>query len=95
MYLCMNSVKFKITRLSDINNTKPQKVVGFNVFVNDDESYTAYHETILDTDEIIGKSPNECISMAFSKLSSSLSTSVSKLLKEENNNVIGAYFIPD
>lgn len=88
------NIKFKIIRFENqINQTEQIKIVGFNVLNEDDESSTIYHETILKSDEIKNKSPEECVDLAFSKLSGSIASSVNKI-KSSEGNLIGAYYIP-
>jgi hypothetical protein len=88
------NIKFKIIRFENqINRNEHIKIVGFNVLNEDDESSTIYHETILNQDEILNKSPEECVDLAFSKLSGSIASSVNKI-KSYEGNLIGAYYIP-
>lgn len=89
----MNNIKFIIRRFSTSEHHQiPNKIVGFEV-LNDDTKNTIYHETILLGDEVNNKTPQECVDVAFSKLSSSLAQSVTKL-SETDNNILGAYYIP-
>lgn len=89
----MNNIKFIIRRFSTSEHHQiPNKIVGFEV-LNDDTKNTIYHETILLGDEVNNKTPEECVDVAFSKLSSSLAQSVTKL-SETDNNILGAYYIP-
>jgi hypothetical protein len=94
----MNGIKFKIIRYADhtyYNN--PAKIVGFNVIKESDESDSIYHEVILTSSlsgsQFIGKTNEECITLAFSLLSGSLASSANKLLQSQN--VIGSYYIPN
>ena len=89
----MNNIKFIIRRFATSEHHQiPNKIVGFEV-LNDDTKNTIYHETILLDDEVNNKTPEECVDAAFSKLSSSLAQSVTKL-SENDNNILGAYYIP-
>ena len=91
----MNGVKFKISRFENRNlGETVEKIVGFNVEL-DDESYSMYSETILSKEEIDGKTPEECVDLAFTKLSSSLATSANKLLTTYKTGFIGSYYIPN
>jgi hypothetical protein len=90
----MKNIKFKIIRYSDHKlGETPAKIVGFNLVHVDDESISAYHETVLTGSQFIGKTAEECIDKAFSTLSSSMAITVNKLLTEQS--VIGSYYIPN
>jgi hypothetical protein len=93
----MNGIKFKIIRYSDHRyQGDPAKIVGFNVIKESDESDSIYHEIVLTSSlsdsQFIGKTNEECITLAFSLLSGSMSNSANKLLQSQN--VIGSYYIP-
>ena len=90
----MNNIKFKIIRYSDYNlEGIPGKIIGFNVVREDDDTISAYHETILRGDQFIGKTTEECIDTAFAVLSSSMAITAAKLLGEQE--VVGSYYIPN
>lgn len=89
----MNNIKFIIRRFENSEHHQfPNKIVGFEV-LNENTNNTMYHETILFGDEVNNKTPEECVDIAFNKLSSSLSISATKLSGNENN-ILGAYYIP-
>lgn len=93
----MNGIKFKIIRYADhVYNNDPAKIIGFNVVREDDESMSVYHEIILTSSisgsQFIGKSVEECIDVAFSMMSGSMSKSANNLLS--STNVVGSYYIP-
>jgi len=89
----MNNIKFIIRRFENSeHHSFPNKIIGFEV-LNEDTKNTIYHETILLGDEVNNKTPEECVDVAFNKLSSSLSVSV-KTLIEYNENILGSYYIP-
>ena len=89
----MNDIKFIIRRFTTSEHHQiPNKIVGFEV-VNEQTNNTIYHETLLSSEEVLNKTTEECVDIAFNKLSSSLATSVTKL-SESQNNILGAYYIP-
>lgn len=89
----MNEIKFIIRRFATSEHHQiPNKIVGFDV-VNEETNNSIYHETILMSDEVLDKSSQQCIDLAFNKLSSSMSVSVKKLI-EDNENILGSYYIP-
>ena len=94
----MNNIKFKIIRYSDHKyNEEPAKIVGFSVMREDDESQSTYHEIILTSSAVdsqfVGKTNEECVDVAFSLLSGSISKSANKLLQSQD--IIGSYYIPN
>jgi len=94
----MNTIKYKIIRYSDhVYHDEPAKIVGLNVERDDDSSLCIYHEIILtssvSSSQFIGKTNEECIDLAFSLLSGSISLSVNKLLTSPS--IIGSYYIPN
>lgn len=94
----MNIIKYKIIRYADhVYHGEPAKIVGFNVELEGDESSSIYHEIILTSSlsgsQFIGKTNEECVDLAFSLLSGSISLSVNKLLT--SSNIIGSYYIPN
>lgn len=89
------NIAFKIIRFENQTlQNKPVKVVGFNVLDDDNPSSCVYHETLLSTDEINEKTPEQCVDLAFSKLSSSIAETV-QTLKSVDKNLLGAYYIPN
>ncbi len=93
----MNGIKFKIIRYSDHRyHEEPAKIVGFNVIKESDESDSIYHEIVLTSSlsgsQFIGKTNEECITLAFSLLSGSIANSANKLLNSQD--IIGSYYIP-
>lgn len=89
----MNNIKFIIRRFSTSEHHQiPNKIVGFEV-VNEQTNNSIYHEIILLSEDVLNKTSEECVDVAFSKLSSSLAQSVTKL-SETDNNILGAYYIP-
>ena len=89
----MNNIKFEILRFDTSEHHElPNKIVGFEV-VCENNDITEYHEAILMRDDILSKTNEQIIDVAFNKLSSSLAKSAAKLSSQENN-IIGAYYIP-
>lgn len=88
-------IKIKITRLEDqMNQTEPVKIIGLTVVDLDNQVNSIYHETVLDKNQIVGKTAEQCIDIAYSQLSSSLAESYDKL-KNINNSIIGSIYIPN
>ena len=89
----MNNIKYKIVRYDTSEHHElPNKIVGFEVICeNNDRS--SYHETILQRNDILDKTNEQIVDLAFNKLSASLAQSAAKLSSEENN-IVGAYYIP-
>ena len=89
----MNTIKYKITRFDDSeHHEKPNKIVGFLVF--DEETNNGIsHETIITGIDVLNKTPEECVDVAFRVLSSSIAESAKKLLSNKNT-IVGAYYIP-
>lgn len=80
-------VKCRLTKTDPVN-----RIVGFSV-ENDTGTQQIYHEILLENTIIHGKTPEECIDIAFSKLSGSIERSINKL-NETNSNIIGSYYVP-
>jgi hypothetical protein len=89
----MNNIKFKIVRFDTSQNHEfPNKIVGFEV-INENNDHSMYHEAVLQRNDILDKTNEQIIDIAFNKLSASLAQSAAKLSIEENN-IVGAYYIP-
>lgn len=89
----MNNIKFKILRFDTSKHHElPNKIVGFEV-VCENNDITEYYETILMRDDILDKTNEQIVDTAFNKLSASLAQSATKLSLQENN-IVGAYYIP-
>lgn len=89
------NIKLKIARLEDQTSQQgPVKIVGFSLMDSDNENNCVYHEILLDTNQIVGKTIEQCIDTAYLQLSSSLSDSYQKI-KNINNSVVGSIYIPN
>jgi hypothetical protein len=89
----MNNIQYIIRRFDTSEHHQiPNKIVGFEI-VNQTSGQSAYHETLLKRNDVMGKTSEECIDLAFNQLSSSISKSVSYLSSNESS-VLGAYYIP-
>lgn len=85
-------MNIKIVKCKTIMDENPYKIIGFNV-ENDNNTKQIYHETVLSSNEISEKTDEECIDIAFNRLSSSISISGQKL-DEEMESVVGKYYVP-
>jgi hypothetical protein len=89
----MNNIQYIIRRFDTSEHHEiPNKIVGFEI-VNQTSGQSAYHETLLKRNDVMGKTSEECIDLAFNLLSSSISKSVSYLSSNESS-VLGSYYIP-
>lgn len=89
----MNNIKYKIVRYDTSEHHElPNKIVGFEV-INEYNDRSMYHEAILQRNEILDKTSEQIVDIAFNKLSSSLAKSATFLSSEETN-IVGAYYIP-
>lgn len=85
-------MNIRIVKCKTILNEDPFKIIGFNV-ENDNNTRQIYHETVLSSSEISEKTDEECIDLAFNRLSSSISISAQKL-DGELDSAVGNYYIP-
>lgn len=87
------NVKYKIYKYGTIKNkTGVFKKIGINV-ENEDSSVSIPFNIMLDENEFLNKSTEECLDYAFNKESSSLANIVNKV-KDESQSVEGMYYIP-
>ena len=86
-----NIVITRCTFTAGLNGDPPRKIIGFSV-QNSDASKQIYHETVLQNDQFIGKSDEECVDVAFGILSGSIAQSVNQV--KSSPSVLGNFYIP-
>jgi hypothetical protein len=92
----MENIRFKIVRyeLQTGAENSTRRCVGFIVEREDNVEKQSYHEIALTGSQHLGKTTEECVDLAFSLLSGSLSISAKKLL-DSSTEVINSYYIPN
>lgn len=86
-----NIVITRCTFTSGLNGDAPRKIIGFSV-QSPDASKQIYHETVLQNDQFIGKTDEECVDIAFSILSGSIAQSANQV--KSSPSVLGNFYIP-
>lgn len=86
-----NIIISRCTFTSGVNGDSPKKIIGFNV-QNSDASKEVYHETILQPEQFIGKTDEQCVEIAFGILSGSIASTID--LITTTPPVVGNYYIP-
>lgn len=89
----MEKYNIIISRCTLVNNKEdsPSKVIGFTV-QDFDGTNQIYHEASLPLNEFQGKTDEECVELAFLRLSSSIATSVNKI--KNTSPVVGSFYTP-
>jgi hypothetical protein len=82
----------KVIKCKLVKSENPYKIIGLSV-ENQNGTKQIYHESILTTEQINGKTDAECIDIAFLQMSGSISNSINKIEQEEQS-VVGSYYVP-
>lgn len=86
-----NIVITRCTFTTGPDGNSPRKIIGFSVQSLDGVKQV-YHETVLQSDQFVGKSDEECVDIAFNVLSGSIAQSVT--LVKSTPSVVGNFYIP-
>ena len=87
-----NIVITRCTFTAGLDGNSPRKIIGFSVQSTDGVKQI-YHETILQSDQFVGKSDEECVDIAFNVLSGSIAQSVAQV--KSAPAVLGNFYIPN
>jgi len=86
-----NIVITRCTFTAGLDGNSPRKIIGFTV-QSTDASKQIYHETVLQQDQFVGKTDEECVEVAFSILSGSIAESSNQV--KNSPSVVGNFYIP-
>lgn len=86
-----NIVITRCTFTAGFDGYSPKKIIGFSV-QSPDGVKQIYHETVLQPDQFVGKSDEQCVDIAFNVLSGSIAQSIAQL--KSGTSVLGNFYIP-
>lgn len=89
----MNNIRYRISRCDEVANLQV-KHVCLSVEREDNVGEQISHCIALSGSQYLGKTNQECVDLAFSLMSESISRSVIKL-SSIDYSIVGSYYIPN
>lgn len=92
----MNNIRYRISRCDNLvdHMNNPTKAICLSVEREDNVGEQVSHCIVLTGSQHIGKTNEECVDLAFSLMSESISRTATKL-STNDYSIVGSYYIPN